>query len=276
MKRWMGCLLLVVLALALTGCGDAGREAAAPAAETSAPSATPWTRSQGPVDRAVQSALAPFEAEVEAVTPKLNDSMAVTLPMDILRQMAEDAFQAGAAAVDGRYHFTWRQTGEYSYVAANEEARTAAWDMTPEPGVEAPMGDAELADAEVSGGGVYLRVRVYDAADDLSSGTAEISDTLNGEPSGDEHFAFALRDGCLYYADAVKDLAVDLDTLEFQETYAVTVGILRTDGLDVIQYNAADLGSLPDPRTLDWNGLVTSVNAVRRISARGSEVRVSP
>lgn len=273
MKRLWVILVLICTALFLAGCGAPQEEETA-AVDTPAPTEAS-VRAQGAVDRAVESVLSPFEGEVSRVTPQLDDAMAVTLPGDMLCQMAEDAWQSGAAAVDGRYHFTWSRSGEHTYVAANEETRPEDWVTTPDPNVEAPMGDAELDAAEVSGGGLYHRVRVYDAAADLSAGTAEITDTLNGESSGYEYFAFALRDNCLYYVDAVRDLTVNLDTLEFQQNYAVTAGVLRGDGLDVIQYSAADLGSLPDPATVDWNALTSSVAPVARITARGGDVQVS-
>ena len=274
MRRLWVILVLIGAALVLTGCG-APREEEAVAADTPAPTAAP-SRAQGPMDRAVDSVLSPFEREVSQVTPQLDDAMAVTLPGDMLRQMAEDAWQSGAAAVDGRYHFTWRQSGEHTYVAVNEDTRPEDWSTTPDPDVEAPMGDAEMDAAEVSGGGMFHRLRVYDAAEDLSFGTAEITDTLNGEPSGYEFFSFALRDGCLYYVDAVRDLTVNLDTLEFQQNYAVTAGVLRRDGLDVISFTLADLTELPDPATMDWNALVSSVTPVSRITARNGQVQTGP
>lgn len=275
MKRWWGGIVLAVLTLLLAGCGSDPQDA--PAATASpAPTAKVTERPRGAVDQAVQAALAPFAETVDRAAAKLDDAMPVTLPADMLRQMADDAWQAGAVAADGKYVFTWRQTSENTYVAVNQETVSEKWDQTPDPRVEAPMGDAEMAEAEVSGGGLFQRIRHYDTASDLSFGKADITDTLNGEPSGSELFSFALRDGCLYYVDAVKDLAVNLDTLELQEIYSVTVGVLRKDGLDVIQYTAPDLGNLPDPGDLDWNGLMANVKPVLQITARGGDVRVVP
>lgn len=275
MKRWLGFIALAVLALLLAGCGS-GTEEVSAATPTPAPTAAVTQRPQGAMDQAVQALLTPFDETIRRAAAGLDDAMPVTLPSDMLRQMADDAWQAGASAKDGKYAFTWRQTSENTYVAVNQDTVAENWSVTPDPKVEAPMGDAEMDEAEVSGGGLYQRIRYYDAAADLSSGQAEITDTLNGEPSGSELFSFAFRDGCLYYVDAVKDLGVDVDTLELQEFFSVTAGVVRRDGLDVIQYTAPDATGLPDPVTLDWNGLVSSVTPVCRITARGDDVRVSP
>ncbi len=273
-KRTAG-LLLTALALLLGGCGEKQETQSVPTPEPA--QETPVRQAEGPAAEAVSALMAPFEKELALIA---GQGAAFTIPGDILRQMALDAQEMNAKAENGRYLFTRRQSGDYSYETTAEEAMNALTaenpDETPDPADETPMDSQLNGDYAVSGGGLFERSRAYDMAEDLSSGTAEITDSLNGGVTGHELFSFALRDGMLYFADAALDMAAHLDSLEIREGYLAAAGVLREDGADVIEYRIDDLSQLPDPAAMDWDQLASSAAVISRFSARGETVSVSP
>ena len=54
------------------------------------------------------------------------------------------------------------------------------------------------------------------------------------------------------------------------------MGVLRPDGLDIIEYHIDDLTQLPDPGALDVNSLAASVEIVSRLTAQGDQVTLFP
>ena len=275
------CFLLVLLlsALVLSGCG-AQKET------ENAPSPTPVSESdarpeaQGALADRSRTILAVYEEELSRVAAQSPYNLTYTIPGDILEQMALDAQASGAKPVNGRYVFTWRESGSFTYESTSEEAlNELAGDedaATPDPADEAPMDSQLNGDYAVSGGGLFERVRSYDAAEDLSSGTVEISDSLNGEVTGFERFAFALRGNELYFTDATLDQTADLDGVQMQDGYLAAVGVLRPDGLDILEYHISELSLLPDPAALSWASFSASVTPLTSLSAREDQVQSAP
>ena len=275
------CFLLVLLlsALVLSGCG-AQKET------ENAPSPTPVSESdarpeaQGALADRSRTILAVYEEELSRVAAQSPYNLTYTIPGDILEQMALDAQASGAKPVNGRYVFTWRESGSFTYESTSEEAlNELAGDedaATPDPADEAPMDSQLNGDYAVSGGGLFERVRSYDAAEDLSSGTVEISDSLNGKVTGFERFAFALRGNELYFTDATLDQTADLDGVQMQDGYLAAVGVLRPDGLDILEYHISELSLLPDPAALSWASFSASVTPLTSLSAREDQVQSAP
>ena len=274
------CFLLVLLlsALVLSGCG-AQKET------ENAPSPTPFSESdvrpeaQGALADRSRTILAVYEEELSRVAAQSPYNLTYTIPGDILEQMALDAQASGAKPVNGRYVFTWRESGSFTYESTSEEALnelTGDEAATPDPADEAPMDSQLNGDYAVSGGGLFERVRSYDAAEDLSSGSVEISDSLNGEVTGFERFAFALRGNELYFTDATLDQTADLDGVQTQDGYLAAVGVLRPDGLDILEYHISELSLLPDPAALSWASFSASVTPLTSLSAREDQVQSAP
>ena len=129
--------------------------------------------------------------------------------------------------------------------------------------------DSQLnGDFQVSGGGLFERVRAYDAAEDLTQGTAEINDLLNGEATGSEIFSFALRGDSLYFSDCTLNFTVDADGQTAQDGYLAAVGVLRPGSLDILEYAVADPAELPDPASLDWASFTRSVRPANRMTMK--------
>ena len=263
----LGALLLA--AMLLSGCG--AKETAQPA--PSAPPAEQTAQAsvlQGPAAEKAQSILAPYEALLEQASQQIPQNPVYALPSDILRQMAQDVWQTGAVPEDGRYQFTWRQSGNYTYEStaweAMEQLAAEQENAVPTPEGDAPMDSQLNGDFQVSGGGLFERVRAYDAAEDLSQGTAEINDLLNGAVTGSERFSFALRGGELYFSDCVLNLTIDADGQTVQDGYLAAVGVLRPEALDILEYRIENPQELPDPASLDWESFARSLPAANRTS----------
>lgn len=267
---------VLALALVLSGCQSA------PPKEEEAPQAAPSLEVtqapeiNGELAQAVQALLSPYDAELSQVSPQSPFNLDYTIPSDLLRQMAADAAETGAKAEGGKYQFEWRQSGNYAYQSTSDDAlsgfATEAPGATPDPNDETPMESQLMGDYAVSGGGLFDRVRAYNVSESLQSGTIEITDTLNGSQTGHEFFSFALRGDALYFADAVLDMEVNVDSVGIRKGYLAAVGFLKPDGLDIIEYRIDDLSLLPDPAALDWNQLTQSVEILSRLTAEGAVV----
>ena len=268
-KKALAAFLLAA-AFVLGGCGEkeeAPADSPSPQAE-----ATAQPQAQGPVAERVGEIMGAYENELALVNQTSPSVLTYLIPGEMLNQMAQDAQAAGARLQDGRWRFSWQQSGDYVYEStawdAMDEWAMDGAEATADPADEAPMDSQLNGDYAVSGGGAFDRVRAWDAAEDLSFGSAEFSDTLNGQTTGHEVFRFCLRGQELYFADATLDLAADMDGLTIQEGYLATVGVLRPTGLDVVEYRLASLNDLPDPATLNLNALLSSVTPLSHISAQ--------
>ena len=276
-KRYLWIILLLS-ALLLSGCG-AKKEAEIAPASTSAADSQPTARPQGQLAETARTILAVYEQELGFVASQSPYNLTYTIPGDILNQMALDAQETGAVPADGRYVFTRRESGRFTYESTSEEALNEWTDeeaATPDPAEEAPMDSQLNGDYAVSGGGLFDRVRSYDAAEDLTSGVVEITDSLNGAVTGSERFSFALRGQELYFTDATLDQTSDMDGVQMQEGYLAAVGVLRPDGLDIVEYRISDLALLPDPATLNWASFSVSITPQTSLSAQGDQVQSQP
>ncbi len=269
---------LLLGSLLLSGC-------AAKKETESAPSPTPavetpaQAEAQGKLAEAVRAMLSVYDEELSRVAPQAPYHLTYTIPGDNLRQMALDAQETGAVPVDGRYLFTRRESGRFTYESTSEEALnewTGDEAATPDPAEEAPMDSQLNGDYAVSGGGLFDRVRAYNVMEDLSSGVIEINDSLNGTVTGSERFAFALRGQELFFTDATLDQVADLDGLQMQEGYLAAVGVLRPDGLDILEYRISDLALLPDPASMNWASFSATVTPQTSLSAQGDQVQSQP
>lgn len=270
-------MLLFVLLL-LSGCAAAPGEN--PPSPTPPVLDAPEVQAQGALADAARAMLSVYENELNIVAPLSRNHLTYTIPGDVISKMAQDAQEVGAQAQAGRYQFTWRKSGEYTYSLSGLEVQEEmAAEPTPLPGGEPddmPMDSQQTGDFMAEGGGLFERVCVYDAAEDLSLGTAQITDTLNGEITGQESFSFAVRGGDLYFVDTAKDVTAGLDGLEDRGMYLVAAGVLRRDGLEIIEYYIHDPAQAPLAADMDWDQVRSSVTPVSRIYAQGSNVQLSP
>lgn len=269
-KRKGLLILLLIAALALSGCGEQ-KEDASPTAGPEAgqeQDGSALAQAQGALADSVRALMEPYAETLAQAEQKNVESLAYTIPGDILTQMALDAEAAGAEAREDRWRFTWRQAGDYSYEATAWDAmdQYAQTSATPDPADETPLDSQLTGDYAVTGGGMFDRERTYDVAADLSGGTAVFTDTLNGQTTGYELFRFRVRSGELIFADAALDAAVQDDGISAGNSYLAAVGVLRKDGLELVEYTIQDPEQLPDPGTLDWSRFLLSVSPVTHVS----------
>ncbi len=278
-KKAVWAAALLIAALLLGGCGAPQKDESDGGTTEPAPESTPLV--PGALAERVEALLAPYGNEVALVSEKYPESLACFIPGDLLRQMAQDAWDAGAEETEGKWRFVWRQYGRYVYESTAEEAMALLAPeendplLTPDPADETPMDSQLNGDYAVSGGGLFERARAYDAEGDLSRGSAECTDTLNGQETGREVFRFCVRQGALVFADAVMEMDTTLDGLAIRPGYWATVGMLRSDGLEIVEYRLEDLDALPDPDTLDWDRFLASVTPQARLSAQRDTVRLT-
>ena len=131
-------------------------------------------------------------------------------------------------------------------------------------------------DYEVSGGGRFERVRSYEFAETVTRGRMEISDSLNGEITGHEYFAFSVRDDSLYFVDAALNIIIDESGLHEQDGFIAAVGVLRPDGLDILECAYTDPEQFPDPAKVNWSEFTASIHPITRLSAQGENVTFFP
>lgn len=268
-KRKGMLILLLIAALALSGCGEQ-KETASP---TAAPDAgqeiggSVLAQAQGELADSVRTLMAPYAETLAQAAQKSGESLGYTIPGDILAQMALDAVAAGAEAQEGRWRFTWHEAGDYSYEATAWDAmdQYTQSDATPDPADETPLDSQLTGDYAVTGGGLFDRERAYDVSANLSGGTAVFTDTLNGQTTGYELFRFCARNGELVFADAVLNTTVQ-DGAATGDSYLAAVGVLRKDGLELVEYLIQDPDQLPDPGTLDWSRFLLSITPVSHVS----------
>ena len=273
-KRKGMLILLLIAALALSGCGEQ-KENASPTAGPDAgpePGGSVLTQAQGELADSVRALMEPYAETLAQAVRKSGESLAYTIPGDILNQMALDAEAAGAEAQADRWRFTWHETGNYTYEATAWDAmdQYTQSDATPDPADETPLDSQLTGDYAVTGGGLFDRARTYDVSADLSGGTAVFTDTLNGQTTGYELFRFCVRNGELVFADAALDATVQ-DRAATGDSYLAAVGILRADGLELVEYTIQDPDQLPDPGTLDWSRFLPSISPVSQVSMQAEK-----
>jgi hypothetical protein len=269
-KRKGLLILLLAAALALSGCGGQTNEASPTAGpENGQEQAAPaMAQAQGELGDAVRKLLEPYTDALSQAAEKSGESLAYTIPGDLLNQMALDAEAEGARAKEGRWRFTRRDSGVYAYEATAWEAMdqyVPEDGPTPNPADETPLDSQLNGDYAVSGGGLFERTRDYDVAEDLSGGTVTLTDSLNGQPTGSELFRFCVRSGELIFADAALDTTVQ-DGAATGDGYLAAVGALRADGLEVVEYRLTSLDELPDPAALNFSSFLRTVSPISHLS----------
>lgn len=273
MEKRKGLLVLLLIAvLALSGCGEQKGGASPTAGPESGreQAASVLGQAQGALGDAVRALMEPYADTLSQAAKKSGESLAYTIPGDMLNQMALDAEAEDIKPQEGRWRFTRRDSGAYSYEAT-------AWDamdeyaqgegVTPNPADETPLDSQLNGDYAVSGGGLFDRTRTYDAAEDLSGGTAILTDSLNGQATGYELFRFCVRNGELIFADAALDATMQ-DGTAAGNSYLAAVGSLRADGLEIVEYRLTSLDDLPDPAALNFSRFLLTVSPMTHISMK--------
>ena len=267
-KRKGPLIFLLTAALALSGCGGT-KEEAAPTAEPEREQAeSVLPRAEGALAEGVRSLMEPY-ADILNKAAEKSESLAYTIPGDILTQMALDAEAAGARAQEGRWRFTWRETGDYSYEATAWEAMeqyVPEDGPTPDPADETPLDSQLTGDYAVTGGGLFQRERTYDVSEDLSGGTAAFTDSLNEQTTGYELFRFCVRNGELIFADAALDESMQGADAAARDPYLAVVGVLRADGLEIAEYRVTDPNQLPDPASFDFTRFLLSITPLSHVT----------
>lgn len=269
-KRKGLLILLLAAALALTGCGGQKEDASAASGPEGGQEQAPsvLTQAQGALGDAVRALMEPYTETLSQAAQKSGESLAYTIPGDMLNQMALDAEAEGAQAREGRWRFTRQDSGAYSYEATAWEAMD---EYVSEDGAalnpvdETPLDSQLNGDYAVSGGGLFDRMRDYDVTEDLSGGTVTLTDSLNGQTTGYELFRFCVRDGELIFADAALDAMVQ-DGTAAGNSYLAAVGSLRADGLEIVEYRLTSLDDLPDPAALNFSRFLLTVSPITHIS----------
>ncbi|MBR4331839.1 MAG: hypothetical protein IKP72_04110 [Clostridia bacterium] len=269
-KRKGLLILLLAAALALSGCVGQTNEAAPTAGPENGQeqAASAMAQAQGELGDAVRKLLEPYTDALSQAAEKSGESLAYTIPGDLLNQMALDAEAEGIQAKEGRWRFTRRDSGAYAYEATAWEAMdqyVPEDGPTPNPADETPLDSQLNGDYAVSGGGLFERTRDYDVAEDLSGGTVTLTDSLNGQPTGSELFRFCVRSGELIFADAALDTTVQ-DGAATGDGYLAAVGALRADGLEVVEYRLTSLDELPDPAALNFSSFLRTVSPISHLS----------
>jgi len=239
MKKKIGYVYLAIIALVLSGCSAPSSE------ETPVPSPTPQivaapeVHAQGALADAARALLEPYESYLDQIAEKCKNNLSYTIPGDIIAKMALDAQEMNVIPINGRYQFTWRQSGNHSYMltglSVQEELAAAATQAPVIPSEDYdPMEDQAMGDFIGAGGGDFDRIYAYDAAEDLSSGAVEITNTLNGEITGHEVFSFFRQENTLYFSYGALELTADLDALASDGSYLVTIGKFGKNNVEPI------------------------------------------
>lgn len=275
-KKLRRIICLLAACLLLAGCG--GEKAATGGAS---PAGTEQPMAEGGAASLTQRAealLAPYEQALFLLAQQDTKSLAYTIPGDMLRKLAQDAEAEQAAPQNGRYQFTHREESTNVYEATGLEVKEALEaeqaGATPEPAEDAPMSDDAAGDFSVSGGGVYERSYAYQAAEELTDGTVEITATLNGESAGYELFTFALRDGALYFSDAVQDMEAALDELESTGAYLVTLGKWENGRIEMVEYKVSGRDDIPQAALMDFEACAARNDLLSHITVAGESVRL--
>ena len=267
MKKQAACAALLILILFLGGCGEKAGDA--PAAEpTASPAPTQAPQADTPLSQAVRALMDPYQDCLAAAAQK-NGALTYSIPGDMLQKLVSDARAVGVQPQEGRYRFTWRQSGEHTYSAsAMQIADLAPAEATPDPlsDVDPVLDNQQMGDFSATGGGMFDRSYDYDVAENLSEGKVEIAELLNGEITGQELFTFLRQGDELYFSDGILDMTAGLDGLEATEQYLVAAGVLRRGGLDIIEFTVPGKDQVPRATDMNWNSLLSSVRILSRVT----------
>ena len=270
--------LLLALCAALL-CGCASSAPAPEATQTPAPIEVPQVEAQGAAARAARAVLAPYDDQLQKIADAATGNISYTIPGSLLDKMTADAEAMSISPDGGRYQFTWRQAGDYSYSVSALDVQTALAsenaEAAPTPENDTPRSDSYLGDDTTQGGGSIDRAYVYDTAADFSQGRIEITETLNGETTGNETFTFVKRGDTLYFADAAPLLTADLDELEISNEFLIVIGKYEKNRVEIIEYHAP-AAHIPDASSMDFDALAASVRPISHLIAQGNSITITP
>ena len=274
MRKHIVLWLLLLMPLLLAACGKEEVEEVSPS-PTPEHLEAPSIQGEGKLAETAKNIMSAYEEELSAVAAKSLDNLTYTIPGNVINQFIQDAQASGAEPADGYYRFSWTQSGDYTYETTVDDAPEIEA-VTPDPRDEAPMDNQLNGDYEVSGGGLFERVRSYEFAETVTRGRMEISDSLNGEVTGHEYFAFSVRDGSLYFVDATLNITIDESGLHTQDGFITAVGVLKPDSLDILECAYSDPEQFPDPAKVNWSEFAASAHPITRLSAQGENVSIFP
>ena len=270
--------LILALCTALL-CGCAASAPAPDADETPQPTQTPRPAALGAAAQAARAMLAPYDGQLQKIADAATGNISYAIPGSLLDKMAADAEAMNIVPDGGRYQFTWRQSGDYTYSVSALEVQTALAaenaDTQPTPENDAPRSDSYLGDDTTQGGGSIDRAYAYDIAADFSQGRIEITEILNGETTGNETFTFMKRGDTLYFADAAPLLTADMDALAISNEFLIVIGKYEKNRIEILEYQAP-ANAVPDAETMDFEALAASVRPITHLTAQGNTVAVTP
>lgn len=232
----------------------------------------------GPLGDAVRQLMAPYQQAIHTVAAAQPEVFTYTIPQDLMNHFAQDGQSAAAQPQEGRYRFTWQRKGQHTYSASAMQVKEIGAARTPDPqGTADPvMDNQQMGDFSAAGGGLYVRTGVYDVDEKLTQGAAELTDTLNDVVTGHELYSFSVQDGCYYFVDAMLDQAVGMDGLEATDRYQVAAGVLREDGLEMIEFTVPDRTRVPQASAAEWQRLKDTPSVIARLKMEGEQVTVFP
>ena len=272
-KKTIGLVLLMLMVLG--GCGGKEEEKQASLSPTPEHLEAPVIQGEGTLAETAKAVMSVYAEELNVVASKSYENLTFTIPGNMINQFIQDAKSSGEEPADGYYRFFRAQGGDYTYETTVDDAPEIE-SATPDPHDETPMDNQLNGDYAVSGGGMFERIRSYEVAETVTRGRMEISDTLNGEVTGHEYFAFSVRDGDLYFVDATLNITIDANGKETTDGFLTAVGVLRADGLDILECLFSESDQLPDPASLNFTQFLSETKPLSRLSAQGENVSFSP
>lgn len=279
-KKEMLLCLVLALVLLMGGCAEKKTEENALATPAPGIVEAPEIEAEGKLADAARKLMEKYADQLNQIARQYPGNLSYTIPGDLIAKMAQDAQAVGAEPESGWYRFDWESSSSHTYrmdaldvAEALEEHKTEE----AEDAEEAALPDNQkMGDFSAAGGGVYDRTYRYEAAEDLSQGSAEITDIFNGEITGHELFSFYVQGDILYFADAALELTADLDVLLSTGSYLVAVGKLEKDRVEIVEYMVKDESQIPSADSMSWEQLIRSVTPLSHIIAQGDQVKTNP
>lgn len=275
MRKRKTILLLIVILICLSGCGEKKEEKDVLPSPTPEHLEAPVIQGDGQLAETAKAVMSVYAEELSIVASRSFENLTYTIPGNMINQFIQDVRASNEEPVDGYFRFSRTQSGDYTYETTVDDAPEIEF-VTPDPHDETPMDHQLNGDYAVSGGGLFERVRSYEMAETATHGRMEISDMLNGEVTGHEYFAFSVREGDLYFVDATLNITIDSNGKKTQDGFLTAVGILRADSLEILECIFTDRDQLPDPAKVNWAQFIAEAKPVSRLSAQGENVTVSP
>lgn len=185
---------------------------------------------QGGLSAVLKQVCAPYEDILLSVAQSGCLSADYVIPGQKLAEAGDYAARDGARPQDGRYRFFVNISGEHSYSLWGQDVLNDL--STPEPeATGADHMELVFGDTVVSGGGLINHRFDYDIREDGSAGAIEDHTTEDGVTSGHERFDWQIRDGKLYFSDAVLDA---YNAVDGNYPYIIVFGVISRDSLCIV------------------------------------------